>query len=1407
MERYSLIAIATSRYENLGDEDQRPQLIQVCERVVDLFVSKLGRYRRKLVSLSDSPTADQMRRELDEWFALPEHDESEWIVFYYTGHAEVAGSGSLFLLTTDFKPPSYVGTAFEAKQLADIVLAAGLSGTRRGIENVLFIIDTCFAGEAGRELAVELGSAFLSLSRGIFYLIGASLPLEEANAGAFAEAFISAIEELSNRHVMQEYFYLDQIIPGVNERLGGHRAVSFTASSPQSIPKFFPNPNFIDTANSAILASDAQRAIVDRDFREHWGPRSRGVEFDRQTGSYFSGRTKVLRRLFAFLSDAKDSGPLVVTGKPGAGKSAILGRVVALAKAKEFPEVDLAIFLRNKTVDDVVQQLAIHFGVEATLDPVLKVAADSSEPIRIVADALDESAEPVKIIENLLRPLGAMPPVHLILGTRAQYASEVGASEIIDIDSREYADRSDIAAYVAARLRRQDEPYEETFYTYEQAAAVGLLVAKRVHPNFLTARLIAEYLLAKLEVVDIASLDESTFPQAIGNAFDLYLSRFGENEQRVRDILLPLAFAQGLGLPWDNIWPSVASKLSDRRCANDDVRWVLQSAGAFILESRASERSVYRLYHEALAEDLHADHDAQRIHHAFVDALIASVPRREDVNAPDWRLANPYVRSYLIVHAARSGMVAEVVNPLFLLTCEPRRLLSLLQERPDALPPDLGKVYRDAAHQIGTRPLPEAASYLELSARERQMADLAETIAKLPLLRPWRPRWAKWGVRTASPVLFRGNATITTFKVAAWLGGSQVVLIGRSDGSVELWSISELNAIFQWRHTEAAAVSCGDVAVTSHGAWLVVALEDGTLAAFNMAESLNPLISRCPHDFSRLKILERGAESVCVAAADDHTLIMYRLADLDTILERSDATRTRVYAMAAAGSEQEPILVTGGDSLDDRHEDCSKMWWWSLRDLSPIWDDEARGNPYSQFQSVKVFGRSLILALQGWGPAEIWEADERRICFRGGDRFAWSLVYDSGDDVFLISAGADQTSVDRLCVRTEEPFALRDEHVGNAEEIGGGTRVAGPVLVGARSVVLVSQGNSMRSWDCEELVSHAKTTGEATKRPWAADSVVVGSGSIYFGLPGRIAAVAPQTAERLWETILQTENRTRIRAVALSPDEKTLFVCAFDGMIYLIDANEGNVLRSIATQGQIWGLSIARSRDRLFLFTTSKIDEEWVVRIWEAETGREVPTHKRLGLSHGQGDKVLTGLTALEVNGNVRFAFASKYGKVMVATFDAVEGISEHRYGAYETWDELYFGNVYINRLTNTWMGTIPLLAAGTDEGGIGLWDFLSGKPLMYYPKAHAGAINALSFKEMSDKMLLLSAGDDGCLRIWALKLGSMALKLIDIDIGESISDATFYGDKTVVVATAFGVLAIDLDWEVAEAQGMAIAR
>src|SRR5262249_13600300 len=133
----------------------------------------------------------------------------------------------------------------------------------------------------------------------------------------------------------------------------------------------------------------------------------------------------------------------------------------------------------------------------------------------------------------------------------------------------------------------------------------------------LVAQLTARALARQGAVADLAWLDR--FPTTVGAAMEAYLTG-ADGGGRVRELLAPLAFAEGSGLPVGLLWAALATALGTERYGEQDVRRLLyRSAARNLLQQVRLDGDpaagggagvdvvggvCYRLFHEALAEYL-----------------------------------------------------------------------------------------------------------------------------------------------------------------------------------------------------------------------------------------------------------------------------------------------------------------------------------------------------------------------------------------------------------------------------------------------------------------------------------------------------------------------------------------------------------------------------------------------------------------------------------------------------------------------------------------------------------------------------------------------------------------------------------------------------------------------------------
>ena len=287
------------------------------------------------------------------------------------------------------------------------------------------------------------------------------------------------------------------------------------------------------------------------------------------------------------------------------------------------------------------------------------------------------------------------------------------------------------------------------------AGQVAAAVADAAYPSFLIGQLVSRALLLRGQPISPHDPGWQQFPKTVADAMDQYLASVGDQaeQDRVEDLLRPLAYARGDGLPLDDagLWPRLATALArpGRRYTAGDVATLLDTAADYLIETVITgQAAYYRLYHQALSDRLRArDQQHPRPVSAaqtVYQCLLGTVAGRPD-GTRDWPAAHPYLYSQLAGHAADAGQLTTLLNDPGFVAADPAGLFAALQ-RLGQPPAGNAQIYRYAYRDLPSGPdtAGERASYLELAAR-RNRAPLADQLEHLPLHRPWTARWIRGG--------------------------------------------------------------------------------------------------------------------------------------------------------------------------------------------------------------------------------------------------------------------------------------------------------------------------------------------------------------------------------------------------------------------------------------------------------------------------------------------------------------------------------------------------------------------------------------------------------------------------------------------------------------------------------------
>ena len=236
---------------------------------------------------------------------------------------------------------------------------------------------------------------------------------------------------------------------------------------------------------------DVRRADA---LRSHWHPRAhwlRGNSANDAGVRYFRGRVAARGELNDWLNDPY-LGVVVVTGEPGAGKSAVVARTVL------DHSFGYAFFAKDRVSTDFVRGLCDALGdrpsdeIERAAELVYAYQGERQRRLTIAVDGLDEAArgEDLAIVEIAAR--FARSGAKVLIGSRRDAVKRLTDRRTIDLDDDRYFDHDDLATYCADVLCRADlgdkaNAWASAPNLTEEANAIAVSADR----NFLVAGLLA----------------------------------------------------------------------------------------------------------------------------------------------------------------------------------------------------------------------------------------------------------------------------------------------------------------------------------------------------------------------------------------------------------------------------------------------------------------------------------------------------------------------------------------------------------------------------------------------------------------------------------------------------------------------------------------------------------------------------------------------------------------------------------------------------------------------------------------------------------------------------------------------------------------------------------------------------
>ncbi|MFJ9461210.1 AAA family ATPase [Kitasatospora sp. NPDC101447] len=618
----------------------------------------------------------------------------------------------------------------------------------------------------------------------------------------------------------------------------------------------------------------------------------------------FTGRTEELNRLCGWL-DGQGPALQVVTGKPGVGKSALLGMLACAAHPalrtptqhvwgtlrrsapRKVPGLAV-VHARRRRLAAVVASLAAQW--ELPLPPGSSGSSGSSPwtadrlidalharptaPV-LLLDALDEAEHPVDLLTALLSPLisrrrpDGSPLCRVLVATRPEPGLRLlldtarGQDGLLDLGEVP-GDRlrEELADFVADLLGRA-EPYDahERGLVDRLARTVAdtLVSAEPEWGEFLVAGLYTRYLLEQRPPLrtpaDAEALGRAV-PRTLDAILDLDLGH--QPDQRLRSVLTAIARAEGTGMP---------ERLVGVVAGTDATDALLDTARFYLRRSPDGDGTpLYRIFHQGLADRLRArpELDARTLWERLL-ADVRPVPDRP----AQWATAEHYLLRHAARHAAEAGALAELLDdPEFLVHADPAALSAELYHSGEQHPH--GVVYRASLGAHSAAAPDERRQILALDAARYQLGELS---AALSADGPWTVTWT-----AGRPLATRLLTTLIGHRGKIWdlttleINGRAHALTAGQDGTARLWDLRTATTVLQLPD-HGAAVGCVAAAELPGGPIAVTGDDNGRLHGWDLTSG-RPLWTAEAHNGPVWAVVTLSVDGVprVVSAGEDERL-------------------------------------------------------------------------------------------------------------------------------------------------------------------------------------------------------------------------------------------------------------------------------------------------------------------------------------------------------------------------------------------------------------------------------------------------------------------------------------------------------------------------------------------------------
>jgi hypothetical protein len=604
--------VALHTYDNANEWN-----VQEVQTGAELLTKYLSAFSG-LTPVDDSPSATVAGHR--RWLATLTRDTAGPLVLYWSGHGETLGEDRRYIAALkDSTSPLEPLDALTGESLkAFITNWQGRPKPEGEPPWLLIILDTCQsvsgAWEIWRSFAFEPEN---------MAILATSSKLGSAFAGRFPARLKELLETFGEN---DDHIKVDELLRRVEAALdaehdGQHLHTTIKSGTWPRLRARTPLAgNRADVLELHAVLAEAPEVV-----RNHFYAKASGAGLA-QPDWHFTGRESERSTIASWLRGREPRGLVAVTGLAGAGKSALLGMVLAgtspeliatltqlgveFAEETQAPEAQFTtvLHLNNRSLTEVIHEITSQEGLDSveTADALIQALSASAAHHLILADALDESRDPLPIA-RLLHRLAAYTRTGVLVGTRRsldetpdepipsnhELLDTLHPDQIVSVERNSTAYRD----YVMRRLRHalSGPPRADIERVADQIVAAAR--------TFLYVRLAVEEICADPSWTSPGADLKQLLVPLHTRLFERAITRLRTIEPATEHLLHSLAYAKGNGFPrTGRVWEVAGSAVAGTPLTDRDVDRALNTAAAYIVQDAEFGNEVYRLGHRTFVE-------------------------------------------------------------------------------------------------------------------------------------------------------------------------------------------------------------------------------------------------------------------------------------------------------------------------------------------------------------------------------------------------------------------------------------------------------------------------------------------------------------------------------------------------------------------------------------------------------------------------------------------------------------------------------------------------------------------------------------------------------------------------------------------------------------------------------------